>query len=196
MPTQRQALLVEVVGTFKDWVGDRGCMNLKDHIRGIPDFPIEGILFYDISTLLREPSAMAACLDQLEHAVKAWRPDVIAGIESRGFLFAVPLAQRLNLPMMMIRKAGKLPGDTRSLTYDLEYGTDTVEIQADALQPGQRVVILDDLLATGGTLAASVTLCEQTGAEVVGCGVVIDLPFLNGRDAVNAPVHALVAYDA
>jgi adenine phosphoribosyltransferase len=196
MPTQRQALLLEEVGTFKDWVGDRGCMNLKDHIRGIPDFPIEGILFYDISTLLREPSAMAACLDQLEHAVKAWRPDVIAGIESRGFLFAVPLAQRLNLPMMMIRKAGKLPGDTRSLTYDLEYGTDTVEIQADALQPGQRVVILDDLLATGGTLAASVTLCEQTGAEVVGCGVVIDLPFLNGRDAVNAPVHALVAYDA
>jgi adenine phosphoribosyltransferase len=196
MPTQRQALSVKEVRTFMDWVEEKGSMNLKDHIRGIPDFPIEGILFYDISTLLREPSAMAECLDQFEHAVKAWRPDVIAGIESRGFLFAVPLAQRLGLPMMMIRKQGKLPGPTHELTYDLEYGTDTIEIQTDALEEGQRVVILDDLLATGGTLAASVTLCQQVGAEVVGCGVVIDLTYLKGRDAVNAPVHALVAYDA
>ena len=122
--------------------------------------------------------------------------DVVAGIESRGFLFAVPLAQRLGLPMMMIRKQGKLPGPTHALTYDLEYGTDTIEIQTDALEAGQRVVILDDLLATGGTLAASVELCTSVGAEVVGCGVVIDLTFLNGRDAVNAPVHALVAYDS
>ena len=170
-------------------------MNLKEHIRGIPDFPVEGILFYDIATLLRNPDAMKHCLDSLEEQIRQWKPDVIAGIESRGFLFAVPLAQRLGLPMMMIRKQGKLPGPTHALTYDLEYGTDTIEIQTDALEEGQRVVILDDLLATGGTLAASVALCRSVGAEVVGCGVVIDLTFLNGRDAVNAPVHALVAYD-
>ena len=170
-------------------------MNLKEHIRGIPDFPVEGILFYDIATLLRNPDAMKHCLDSLEEQIRQWKPDVVAGIESRGFLFAVPLAQRLGLPMMMIRKQGKLPGPTHALTYDLEYGTDTIEIQTDALEEGQRVVILDDLLATGGTLAASVELCTSVGAEVVGCGVVIDLTFLNGRDAVNAPVHALVAYD-
>ena len=178
-----------------DWVLSRTDMNLKEHIRGIPDFPIEGILFYDIATLLREPAALQHCLDALETQLRAWKPDVVAGIESRGFLFAVPLAQRLGLPMMMIRKQGKLPGPTHALTYDLEYGTDTIEIQTDALEEGQRVVILDDLLATGGTLAASVALCVSVGAEVVGCGVVIDLTFLNGRDAVNAPVHALVAYD-
>lgn len=178
--------------SLQDW----NVMDLKNHIRSIPNFPVEGILFYDIATLLREPAAMKHCLDAFETVLKSWEPDVIAGVESRGFLFATPLAERLNLPMMMIRKAGKLPGATRSLTYGLEYGTDTIEIQADALQPGQRVVILDDLLATGGTLAASVTLCQQAGAEVVGCGVVIDLTFLNGRAAVAAPVHALVAYDA
>ena len=178
-----------------DWVLSRTDMNLKEHIRGIPDFPIEGILFYDIATLLREPAALQHCLDALETQLRVWKPDVVAGIESRGFLFAVPLAQRLGLPMMMIRKQGKLPGPTHALTYDLEYGTDTIEIQTDALEEGQRVVILDDLLATGGTLAASVELCTSVGAEVVGCGVVIDLTFLNGRDAVNAPVHALVAYD-
>ena len=179
-----------------DWVFSRTDMNLKEHIRGIPDFPIEGILFYDIATLLREPAALKHCLDALETQLRVWKPDVVAGIESRGFLFAVPLAQRLGLPMMMIRKQGKLPGPTHALTYDLEYGTDTIEIQTDALEAGQRVVILDDLLATGGTLAASVELCTSVGAEVVGCGVVIDLTFLNGRDAVNAPVHALVAYNS
>jgi len=171
-------------------------MDLKQHIRGIPDFPIEGILFYDIATLLRTPEAMKHCLDELETALRAWSPDVVAGIESRGFLFAVPLAQRLGLPMMMIRKEGKLPGPTRSLTYDLEYGTDTIEIQEDALESGQRVVILDDLLATGGTLSASVELCRQAGAEVVGCGLAIELTFLEGREAVDAPIFALVSYDS
>lgn len=170
-------------------------MNLKDHIRSIPNFPIEGILFYDIATLLRHPEAMEHCLDQLETVLREWKPDVIAGIESRGFLFAVPLAQRMGLPMMMIRKAGKLPGPIRSLTYELEYGTDTIEIQADALAPGQRVVLLDDLLATGGTLAASVRLCQEAGADVVGCGLVVELTFLNGRAAVDVPVKALVHYD-
>src|SRR5210317_162193 len=115
-------------------------MNLKEHIRSIPDFPVEGILFYDIAPLLREPSAMAFCLDAFETVLREWKPDVIAGIESRGFLFATPLAQRLGVPMMMIRKQGKLPGPTHALTYDLEYGRDTIEIQTDALEEGQRVV--------------------------------------------------------
>jgi adenine phosphoribosyltransferase len=170
-------------------------MNLKEHIRSIPDFPVEGILFYDIATLLREPEALAHCLDAFEAVLRRWEPDVIAGIESRGFLFATPLAQRLGVPMMMIRKQGKLPGPTHTLTYDLEYGTDTIEIQTDALVEGQRVVILDDLLATGGTLAASVQLCMSAGADVVGCGVVVELTFLNGRDGIGAPVHTLVTYD-
>jgi len=171
-------------------------MNLKEHIRGIPDFPIEGILFYDIATLLRSPEALEYCLDALETQLRIWTPDIIAGIESRGFLFAVPLAQRMGVPMMMIRKEGKLPGPTRRHTYELEYGTDTIEIQDDALQPGQRVVILDDLLATGGTLAASIELCQQAGADVVGCGVVIELEFLNGRNAIDIPICALTSYDA
>jgi len=171
-------------------------MNLKEHIRGIPDFPIEGILFYDIATLLRSPEALEYCLDALETQLRIWNPDIIAGIESRGFLFAVPLAQRMGVPMMMIRKEGKLPGPTRRHTYELEYGTDTIEIQDDALQPGQRVVILDDLLATGGTLAASIELCQQVGADVVGCGVVIELEFLNGRNAIDIPICALTSYDA
>ncbi|MEK9730816.1 MAG: adenine phosphoribosyltransferase [Candidatus Poseidoniales archaeon] len=170
-------------------------MDLKAYIRGIPDFPIEGILFYDIATLLRSPEALEYCLDALETQIRAWNPDVIAGIESRGFLFAVPLAQRMGVPMMMIRKEGKLPGPTRSYVYELEYGTDTIEIQDDALHPGQKAVILDDLLATGGTLAASVELCRQAGAEVVGCGVVIELTFLNGRTQLDVPIHALVEYD-
>lgn len=171
-------------------------MNLKDHIRSHPDFPKPGILFYDIASLLNDPSALTFCFDELEGILRQWNPDVIAGIESRGFLFAVPLAQRLGLPMMMIRKEGKLPGPTHGHTYDLEYGTDTVEIQQDALSAGQRVVILDDLLATGGTLAASVKLCETVGAKVVGCAVVIELPFLDGRRQINSPLHSLVCYES
>jgi len=170
-------------------------MNLKEHIRSHPDFPKPGILFYDIASLLSEPSALRYCLDELESILVDWKPDVIAGIESRGFLFAVPLAQRLGLPMMMIRKEGKLPGPTHGHTYALEYGTDTIEIQQDALTVGQRVVILDDLLATGGTLAASVRLCEKVGADVVGCAVVIELPFLDGREQITSPLHSLVCYE-
>ena len=124
-------------------------MDLKEHIRGIPDFPIPGILFYDISTILKNSQAMEFVIESLHNQIKDWKPDVIAGIESRGFLFATPLALRMNLPMVMIRKAGKLPGEVISYEYDLEYGTDTIQIQSDAIKSGQRVVIIDDLLATG-----------------------------------------------
>ena len=169
-------------------------MDLKEHIRGIPDFPIPGILFYDISTILTSSQAMEFVIESLHNQIKDWKPDVIAGIESRGFLFATPLALRMNLPMVMIRKAGKLPGEVISYEYDLEYGTDTIQIQSDAIKSGQRVVIIDDLLATGGTLAASVKLCQKVGGEVVGCSVVIELDFLNGRGNLSAPCQSLVNY--
>lgn len=171
-------------------------MDLTEHIRGIPNFPIEGILFYDISTILSNAAAMEYTLSQLEIILQKLQPDIIAGIESRGFLFATPLANRMDLPMMMIRKEGKLPGEVISHEYSLEYGTDTIQIQADALEKGQRVVILDDLLATGGTLAASVELCQKIGAEVVGCAVVIELDFLEGRKKLSIPCFSLVNYDS
>jgi len=169
-------------------------MDLKTHIRGIPDFPIPGILFYDISTILSHPPALEYAVTAMEEKISDWQPDIIAGIESRGFLFATPLAMRMDLPMMMIRKADKLPGEVVSYEYDLEYGTDTIQIQADAIKAGQKVVIIDDLLATGGTLSASVRLCQQVGGEVVGCGVVIELDFLSGTDALEVPCISLVNY--
>ena len=169
-------------------------MDLKEHIRGIPDFPIPGILFYDISTLLSNPKAWNHTLNVLEEIVEEWKPDILAGIESRGFLLASALADRMNLPMTMIRKKGKLPGDIVSLEYELEYGTDTIEIQSDAILPNQRVVILDDLLATGGTLQASIDLCEKVGANVIGAAVIIELEFLNSKEKMQKSVKSLVKY--
>ena len=148
-------------------------MNIKDHIRSIPDFPKPGILFYDISTLLAHAGAWRACVDQLVADVKPHAPDLLVGIESRGFLTAAPLALELGCGFAMIRKKGKLPGPTIGHTYDLEYGTDTIEIQADAIEPGQRVVIMDDLLATGGTASAAVELIRNVGGVVAGASFII-----------------------
>ena len=170
-------------------------MDLKDHIRSIPDFPKPGILFYDISTLLAHPDAWQVALGRLARIVSRHQPDLLAGSESRGFLGAAPLASRLGLGFTMVRKQGKLPGATISHEYELEYGTDTIEIQEDCVEPGQRVVILDDLLATGGTLAASVDLFKKVDAEVVGAACIIELTFLGGRDRLDMPFDALVAYD-
>ena len=169
-------------------------LNLKEHIRGIPDFPIPGILFYDISTLLSNPKAWSFALEELEKIVSEWNPEILAGIESRGFLLASALADRMDLPMTMIRKKGKLPGDVISYEYDLEYGTDIIEIQSDALAAGSKVVILDDLLATGGTLKASIELCEKVGANVIGSAVIIELEFLNGKKNMQKTVKSLVKY--
>ena len=170
-------------------------MDLKDHIRSIPDFPKPGILFYDISTLLAHPGAWRHCVDRLAADVKPLAPDLLVGIESRGFLVAAPLALKLGCGFVMVRKKGKLPGPTHSHKYALEYGTDTIEIQTDAIQPGQRVVILDDLLATGGTLAASIELFRKVGAEVVGTACIVELNFLDGRAKLDVPFGALVSYD-
>lgn len=171
-------------------------MDLKAHIRGIPDFPKPGILFYDISTLLADPDAWQVAMGRLAKVVSRHQPDLLVGIESRGFLVAAPLALKLGLGFTMVRKQGKLPGEKVSYEYDLEYGSDVVEIQADAIQPGQRVVLLDDLLATGGTLAAARSLIEQVGGNVVGAACIIELSFLNGRQAIEGcAFDSLVAYD-
>ena len=173
-------------------------MDLKDHIRSIPDFPKPGILFYDISTLLAHPGAWRHCVDPLAADVKPLAPDLLVGIESRGFLTAAPLALELGCGFAMIRKKGKLPGATIGHTYDLEYGSDTIEIQADAISPGQRVVIMDDLLATGGTASAAVELIRDVGGVVAGASFIVELTFLPGRaklDALQVPASTLTAYD-
>ena len=169
-------------------------MDLSQHIRTVPDFPKPGILFYDISTLLIHPEGWQATVERLAEAVAPHEPDVLVGIESRGFLVAAPLALKLGLGFMMVRKKGKLPGETVRYTYDLEYGTDTIEIQADALAPGQRVVILDDLLATGGTMNASAQLLRQHGADVRAGACIIELTFLQGRDKLDVPFTSLIQF--
>jgi adenine phosphoribosyltransferase len=171
-------------------------MDLKDHIRGIPDFPKPGILFYDISTLLRHADAWQVAMGRMANAVRAYHPDVLAGIESRGFLIAAPLALKLGCGFIMLRKRGKLPGHTIALDYALEYGSDRIEIQADAIERGQRVVVVDDLLATGGTLAAGIQLLRNVGAEVPAAATLIELTFLKGRDRLDVPVSTLVRYDS
>ena len=171
-------------------------MDLREHIRHVPDFPKPGILFYDISTLLAHAEAWQETVNQLETAITPARPQVLAGIESRGFLAAAPLALRMGLGFVMLRKKGKLPGATVPYTYDLEYGSDTIEVQEGAIQPGQRVVVLDDLLATGGTLGASVNLLRKVGADVQAAACIIELRFLKGRDTLDLPVHSLIAYDS
>jgi len=171
-------------------------MNLKDHIRSIPDFPKPGILFYDISTLLANAKAWHETIEQMAAVLRPHRPDMLAGIESRGFLLAAPLALALGTGFVMLRKKGKLPGITVRHTYALEYGTDTIEIQSDAVAKGKRVVLVDDLLATGGTLAAAVTLLEQVGAVVPAAAVIIELTFLEGRKRLEIPVEALLQYDS
>jgi len=170
-------------------------VDLKAHIREVPDFPKPGILFYDISTLLAHPEAWKTTVARLAEIIKPFKPDLLAGIESRGFLTAAPLALELGLGFLMVRKKGKLPGPTVPYTYDLEYGTDTVEIQEGAVQPGQRVVILDDLLATGGTLSASVELLRKVGGDVAGGACIMELTFLKGRDKLDIPFESLLQYD-
>ena len=171
-------------------------MDLKDHIASIPDFPKPGILFYDVSTLLRHADAWQVAMGRMANIVRKYQPDLLAGVESRGFLLAAPLALKLGCGFIMLRKRGKLPGQVISHDYALEYGTDRLEIQADAVKPGQRVVVVDDLLATGGTLAASITLLQSVGAEVPAAISLLELTFLGGRQKLGVPFESLVAYDS
>jgi adenine phosphoribosyltransferase len=168
--------------------------DLKRFIRDVPDFPRQGIVFKDITPLLSAPVAFAESIRLL--AARVTKPDAVVAIESRGFVFGTGLALHWSVPLVPARKFGKLPGKTVREVYSLEYGEDTLELHADALRAGQRVVVVDDLLATGGTAAATARLVEQLGATVVGCLFLIELKGLGGRAALGShPAEALLAYD-
>ncbi len=170
-------------------------MDLKKYIRNVIDFPKEGIMFRDITTLLKEPVALKSTLDELYELAKDLKVTKVVGIESRGFIFGSMLAEKLNAGFIPIRKPGKLPAETESQSYDLEYGTDTIQIHKDAIKIGERVLLHDDLLATGGTALAAANLIEKLGGEVVQISFIVELSFLNGRDKLkNYDVKALVDY--
>lgn len=169
---------------------------LKSKIRHVPDFPKPGILFYDITTLLRDADGLRLALDALAAPYLETSVDLIVGMESRGFIFGAALADRLGAGFVPVRKPGKLPARTQKVTYDLEYGSDSLEIHADGITAGQRVLIVDDLLATGGTARATIDLVEGLGADVVACAFLVELTFLPGRQKLGAtPVHAVLRYD-
>lgn len=170
--------------------------DLKKLIREIPDYPKPGILFYDLTTLLKDPRGFHSVVDQLCDHYKGDKVDVVAGVEARGFIFAPALAYRLGAGFVPIRKPKKLPWKTASVTYQLEYGTDQLEIHADAVRKGQRVLLCDDLLATGGTAAAATNLVRQLGGKVAGAAFVVELSFLNGRSKLpGIDVFSLLRYD-
>jgi len=169
---------------------------LKKLIREVPDFPKKGILFYDITTLLKDKTGFATLIDKLSEHYISQNIDLVLGMEARGFIFAPALAYRLNAGFVPVRKPGKLPAECVRSDYALEYGSNTLEIHKDAVQQGQRVLILDDLLATGGTAEATAKLAETLGGVVAGLGFVVELDFLNGRDKLKKyPVMSLLHYD-
>lgn len=168
---------------------------LAAKIRDIPDFPKPGILFKDITTLLQDGSAFRTSIDVLTERCRSLHPDVIVGMESRGFIFGAPVAYILGIGFVPVRKLGKLPAETVSEMYELEYGTNTVEMHRDAIAPEQRVVIVDDLLATGGTCRATINLIERLGGIIAGAAFLIELTFLSGRQALQGyHVEAVIAY--
>ena len=171
--------------------------HLKKLIREVPDWPKKGILFYDITTLLKDAQGFHALIDALAAHYAERKVDVVLGVEARGFIFAPALAYRLGAGFVPVRKPGKLPAATVKVTYALEYGTDALEIHKDAIQPGQKVLIVDDLLATGGTAAACVKLVGELGGTVAGVGFAVELTFLNGRQKLpGQDVFALLKYES
>ena len=170
--------------------------NLKDMIRTVPDFPKPGIQFYDITTLLKNPYGLRTTIDRLVEFIDDPNIDVVVGMEARGFIFAPALAYRLKAGFVPVRKPRKLPAETESITYELEYGSDTLEIHKDAINKGDRVIIADDLLATGGTARAVVDLVERLGGVVAGLAFVVELNFLNGRQRFNGyKISSLLEYN-
>jgi adenine phosphoribosyltransferase len=170
--------------------------HLKTLIREVPDYPKPGILFYDLTTLLQDPAGFHELIDKLCEHYAGKHVDLVVGVEARGFIFAPALAYRLNAGFIPVRKPKKLPWKTASCTYALEYGTDTLEIHADAVKPGQRVLISDDLLATGGTAAATAELVRKLGGEVIGASFAVELTFLNGRKKLpGVDVISMIQYD-
>ena len=170
-------------------------MDFREHIRVIADFPKEGISYKDITTLLKNGEMYRAAIDAMVEKIRPWQPEVIVGPEARGFLLGAPVAYALGIGFVPVRKPGKLPAETIRETYALEYGFDTLEVHADAINPGERVVVVDDLLATGGTMLATANLMKKIGADMLGMGFLIELAFLNGREKLaDFPVFSLVEY--
>ncbi len=170
-------------------------MDLKTLIREIPDFPKPGVVFRDITTLLRDPQGLRYTVDRFVEQCAPFQPDYVVGMESRGFLFGVPLAYHLQAGFIPVRKPGKLPSAVHAIEYELEYGTDRLEVHQDAFAPGDRILIVDDLIATGGTASATAELLQRTGCEIVGFGFIVELRALGGREKLpSAPVVALVEY--
>ena len=168
---------------------------LRAKIREIPDFPKPGILFYDITTLLKDPVAYKESIDLMLEPWRNDKVDLVVGMESRGFIFSAPMAYLLNAGLVPVRKLGKLPAETITVEYALEYGSNTLEIHRDAIQPGQRVLVVDDLLATGGTVRGTIDLVERLQGEVVGLGFLVELEFLKGRDRLQGlRVESVVRY--
>ncbi|MFH1859820.1 MAG: adenine phosphoribosyltransferase [bacterium] len=170
-------------------------MNLKEYIRDIPDFPKEGIIFKDITPLWRDGKAFAASIDEIAAKYSDKQIDLVVGVEARGFIVGAPVAYKLGVGFIPVRKPGKLPYKTTSISYSLEYGTDTIEVHEDAISPDMRILIVDDLLATGGTVAAVAKLVEKLGCVIVGIEFIIELGFLHGRDKLEGyPCSALIEY--
>jgi len=169
---------------------------IEDYVRSIPDFPEEGIIFRDVTSILQDADGLSLAIDSMQDLMKDVDPDVIVGTESRGFIFGVPIAYNLHKPFVPVRKKGKLPCETVFVDYELEYGTAAVEMHKDAIKPGQKVVIVDDLIATGGTIEASIKLIESLGGIVVKIIFLMELKGLNGRDKlVGYNVESVIAYE-
>jgi adenine phosphoribosyltransferase len=176
-------------------MSEREGFNLDDAIRKVPDFPKKGILFYDITSVLTNPDAFRYCIDAMVRLYRESSLDAVAAIESRGFIFAAPLCDRLGLPLILVRKKGKLPGRTLSRSYELEYGSAEIEMHADDIPAGARILIVDDLIATGGTVKAAAEIIRSAGAEPVGVFAAIGLPFLNYQEALgDLEVNTLIEY--
>ena len=170
--------------------------NIEEYVTSIPDFPEPGIIFRDITSVLQDADGLQLAIDLLEEKIKDADPDVIVGMESRGFIFGMPLAYNLHKPFVLVRKKGKLPRETVEMSYDLEYGSATIEMHKDSIKPGQTVAVIDDLIATGGTVSAAVKLVEELGGKVVKIAFLMELAGLKGREKLKGyDVESVICYD-
>ncbi|OGO40369.1 MAG: adenine phosphoribosyltransferase [Chloroflexi bacterium RBG_16_57_9] len=171
-------------------------MDLATYIRDIPDFPVKGVLFRDITTLLKHPAAFREAIERMAEHYRGWEIDLVAAVESRGYIFGAPLAAQLGAGFVPVRKMGKLPAQKINISYSLEYGTETLEMHVDAVSPGSRVLVVDDLIATGGSARATASLVEALGGKVIGMAFLIELLFLGGREKIKEyEVFSLIQYE-
>lgn len=191
--------IYKAVSTLTKLNNERSLIHMKkieDYVRSIPDFPEEGIIFRDVTSVLQDADGLHLAISSMEDKIRDWDFDVVVGPESRGFIFGVPIAYNLHKPFVPVRKKGKLPCETVSVEYELEYGSAVLEMHKDSIKPGQKVVIIDDLMATGGTIEAIVKLIRELGGEVIGSVFLMELKGLNGRDKLkDIRVESVISYD-